>query len=80
NKTWIANYPDYTPENITENHATSLDLYEKTIIQFPYREAVSCHDVNLTFIELDKLATNFDCFLQNKLGIKYGDRVEIVLP
>ncbi|KFJ38782.1 long-chain-fatty-acid--CoA ligase [Francisella tularensis] len=80
NKTWIANYPDYTPENITENHATILDLYEKTIIQFPYREAVSCHDVNLTFIELDKLATKMASFLQNNLGINKGDRVAIVLP
>ncbi|NDT08327.1 long-chain fatty acid--CoA ligase, partial [Francisella tularensis subsp. holarctica] len=74
------NYPDYTPENITENHATILDLYEKTIIQFPYREAVSCHDVNLTFIELDKLATKMASFLQNNLGINKGDRVAIVLP
>ncbi|MWZ13639.1 long-chain fatty acid--CoA ligase [Francisella tularensis] len=80
NKTWIANYPDYTPENITENHATILDLYEKTIIQFPYREAVSCHDVNLTFIELDKLTTKMASFLQNNLGINKGDRVAIVLP
>ncbi|ACD31008.1 long-chain-fatty-acid--CoA ligase [Francisella tularensis] len=80
NKTWIANYPDYTPENITENRATILDLYEKTIIQFPYREAVSCHDVNLTFIELDKLATKMASFLQNNLGINKGDRVAIVLP
>lgn len=34
NKTWIANYPDYTPENITENHATILDLYEKQLYNF----------------------------------------------
>lgn len=79
-KTWIANYPDYTPENITENQDTVLDLYEKTIIQFPYREAVSCHDVNLTFIELDELATKMASFLQNNLGINKGDRVAIVLP
>lgn len=79
-KTWIDNYPDYTPENITENQDTVLDLYEKTIIQFPYREAVSCHDVNLTFIELDELATKMASFLQNNLGINKGDRVAIVLP
>lgn len=80
NKTWLANYPDYTPENIAENHDTILDLYEKAIIQFPYREAVSCHDVNLTFLELDKLATKIASFLQNKLRINKGDRVAIVLP
>ena len=79
-KTWIANYPDYTPENITENQDTVLDLYEKTIMQFPYREAISCHDVNLTFIELDKLATKMASFMQNNLGINKGDRVAIVLP
>ncbi|ALB01887.1 long-chain fatty acid--CoA ligase [Francisella persica ATCC VR-331] len=80
NKTWLANYPDYTPENIAENHDTVLDLYEKAIIQFPYREAVSCHDVNLTFLELDKIATKIASFLQNKLRINKGDRVAIVLP
>ncbi|MDE4996524.1 AMP-binding protein, partial [Francisella tularensis subsp. holarctica] len=61
-------------------HDTILDPYEKTIIQCPYREAVSCQDVNLTFIELDKLSTKMASFLQNNLGINKGDRVAIVLP
>lgn len=70
NKTWISNYPEYTPADIQENQYTILDLYEKSIIQFPYRDAVSCHDVNLTFCELDDLATKVASFLQNDLNIK----------
>ncbi|MBK2297279.1 long-chain-fatty-acid--CoA ligase [Francisella philomiragia] len=80
NKTWISNYPEYTPADIQENQYTILDLYEKSIIQFPYRDAVSCHDVNLTFCELDDLATKVASFLQNDLNIKKGDRVAIILP
>lgn len=80
NKTWLSNYPDYAPKNIEENQYTVLDLYEKTIIQFPYKEAISCHDVNLTFLQLDSLATKMASFLQNDLGVQKGDRVAIVLP
>lgn len=80
NKTWISNYPEYASADIQENQYTILDLYKNTIIQFLYRDAVSCHDVNLTFCELDDLATSVASFLQNDLNIQKGDRVAIVLP
>ncbi|GAB4224236.1 MAG: long-chain fatty acid--CoA ligase [Francisella sp.] len=79
-KTWVSNYPQYTPENIPENEDTVLDLYQKAIAQFPYREAVSCHDFSLTFTEIDNLATKMASFMQKKLDINKGDRVAIVLP
>ncbi|MDE4982577.1 AMP-binding protein, partial [Francisella tularensis subsp. holarctica] len=53
---------------------------QKTIKQLPYREAVSCHDLKLNFIELYKLDTKMASFLQNNLGINKVDRVAIVLP
>ena len=76
----VCNYPSQTPKNIEKNQYTILDLYEKAINQFPYRDAVSCHDVNLTFSQLDDLATKIASYLQNELGIAKGDRVAIVLP
>lgn len=79
-KTWLSNYPENTPKDIESNIYTLLDLYEKAILQYPYRDAVSCHDVNLSFSQVDDLATKVASFLQNDLGIEKGDRVAIVLP
>ncbi|ASG67539.1 long-chain-fatty-acid--CoA ligase [Francisella halioticida] len=79
-KTWLSNYPKNTPKDIEPNAYTLLDLYEKVILQYPYRDAVSCHDVNLSFSQLDDLATKVASFLQNDLAIEKGDRVAIVLP
>lgn len=79
-QTWLSNYPDYAPKDIDENQDTLLNMYERTISQFPYKNAVSCHDVNLTFSQLDSLATKMASFLQNELGIQKGDRFAIVLP
>ncbi|API86473.1 long-chain-fatty-acid--CoA ligase [Francisella uliginis] len=79
-KTWLSNYPENTPKDIEPNIYTLLDLYEKAILQYPYRDAVSCHDVNLSFSQVDDLATKIASFLQNDLGIEKGDRVAIVLP
>ncbi|MED7819254.1 MULTISPECIES: long-chain-fatty-acid--CoA ligase [unclassified Francisella] len=79
-KTWLSNYPEHTPKDVEPNTYTLLDLYEKAILQYPYREAVSCHDVNLSFSQIDDLATKIASFLQNDLGIEKGDRVAIVLP
>ncbi|QIW09844.1 long-chain fatty acid--CoA ligase [Francisella sp. LA112445] len=79
-KTWLSNYPENTPKDIEPNIYTLLELYEKAILQYPYRDAVSCHDVNLSFTQLDDLATKVASFLQNDLGVEKGDRVAIVLP
>lgn len=80
NKTWVYNYPEYAPKDIEKNDYTILDMYEKAIAQFPYKQAVACHDVNLSFLELDDLATKMASFLQHNLGIQKGDRIAIVLP
>ena len=79
-QTWLANYPEYAPDNIEDNQHTILDMYERAICQFPYNDAVCCHDVNLTFSQLDNLATKMASYLQNELCIQKGDRFAIVLP
>ena len=80
NQTWLSNYPAHTPKTVDENEHTILDLYEKTIIEHPYQTAISCHEVDFSFSEIDEISTRFASYLQNDLGIKKGDRVAIVLP
>ena len=83
NMTWTSQYHesafDYI-DDINDNQDTILDLYENTVRKFPYREAISCHNENYTFIKIDHLATTMASYLQNTLGVKKGDRVAIVLP
>ncbi|AXA33763.1 long-chain-fatty-acid--CoA ligase [Francisella adeliensis] len=79
-ETWLNNYPATAQKDIEENNETILDLYEKTVIRYPFNIAVSCHEVDFTFTQIDNLATHLASYLQNDLGIKKGDRVAIVLP
>lgn len=80
NETWLNNYPSSTPRTIEENIETVLDLYEKTVLQYPNNTAVSCHEIDFSFNKIDSLATHLASYLQNDLGVRKGDRVAIVLP
>ena len=80
NQTWLTNYPVHVPKTIEENDHSILDLYEKTITEYPDQVAISCHGVDFSFDKIDSLATKLASYLQNELGIKKGDRVAIVLP
>ncbi|TDT72112.1 long-chain acyl-CoA synthetase [Allofrancisella inopinata] len=79
-QTWLNNYSKHVPTTIDNNAQTILDFYENTIIQFPYKIALSCHEVDFTYSKLDDLATKLASYLQNNLGVQKGDRVAIILP
>ena len=46
----------------------------------PDRTALTCLGTDLSFRELERLASAFAAFLQHDLGLKKGDRLAIMLP
>jgi long-chain acyl-CoA synthetase len=78
---WLQHYPDYMPNEITEPPFDSITaLYEDSSKNFATLPAVENMDKKITFGELNDLATHFAAFLQQKCGLKPGDRIAIQMP
>jgi long-chain acyl-CoA synthetase len=78
---WFAHYPAGTPKEIGPYEFSSLiELFETSCKKYSDRVAFENMGVQLTFAEVDKLATHFAAYLQSELGLKKGDRIAIQMP
>ncbi|MGH8782251.1 AMP-binding protein [Paraburkholderia sp.] len=77
---WYASYPPDVPRDIDVNQYESLpQFFDECVEQFRERIAYVSVGSNLTYGELGRKATAFAAWLQ-KIGVKPGDRVAIMLP
>ena len=80
-KPWLSEYPAGVPQTINLDEFRSVaDVLQRAFDRFRHRPAFICMDKVLSYEELDKLSLQFASFLRNKLGLKKGDRVAIMLP
>ena len=80
-KIWLKNYQSGVPAEINVNQYKSVaEVFEKSVSKFADRPAFACMDKIITYRELDKLTRDFGAYLQNKLGLKKGDRVAVMMP
>jgi long-chain acyl-CoA synthetase len=80
-KPWLASYPPGVPAEIDSNRYRSLaHLAEESFAKFAARTAYVQMDKALSFSELDRQSRAFGAWLQQRAGIKRGDRVAIMMP
>ena len=80
-KTWLDSYPEGIPHEINlEEHSSVLDIFEKSVSLYANNPAFYNMGKTLTYAELDIKARDFAAYLQNKLGLKHGDRLAIMMP
>lgn len=80
-KIWLKNYQAGVPAEVNVNDYKSVaEVFEKSVSKFADRPAFACMDKIITYRELDKLTRDFGAYLQNKLGLKKGDRVAVMMP
>lgn len=80
-KPWLQHYPDYMPAEIIEPPFNSLAaMCEDACRQFPAIPALENMDKQISFAELNELATQFASFLQHECMLKPGDRIAIQMP
>jgi len=80
-KPWLASYPPGVPAEIDSNRYRSLaHLAEESFAKFASRTAYVQMDKALSFGELDRQSRAFGAWLQQRAGIKRGDRVAIMMP
>jgi long-chain acyl-CoA synthetase len=80
-KHWLAAYGEKIPCEINpDSHPSVLAMLEAAMQRFAEKPAFRSFGHMLTYADADRLSRNFAAFLQNKLGVKKGDRIAVMLP
>ena len=78
---WIQSYGARTPAQIDANAYPSLvGLMDAAIARYRDRAAFRSFANTLSYGEFDARAHAFAAFLQQRLGVKKGDRIAVMLP
>jgi long-chain acyl-CoA synthetase len=80
-KIWLRQYPKGVNSEINpERYHSITDLFEESVKKFSDTPAFINLGREISFSELDQLSAAFASFLQNKAGLKKGDRIAIQMP
>ena len=78
---WINQYPKNIPAEIELDHFKSLlELFDDCFSKFGNQVAFENMGKSMTFNELNLLSHNFAAYLQQRCGLKKGDRIAIQMP
>jgi long-chain acyl-CoA synthetase len=80
-KHWLAAYGEKIPSEINANgHRSMSELLEGAMQRYADRPAFRCFGQILTYADTDRLSRDFAAYLQQRLGVKKGDRIAVMLP
>lgn len=80
-KPWLKNYPTHVPAEIGWKCYDSIpELIQKICQKFSRKSAITNFGVHLSYSRLYQLSEYFAAFLQQKLQLKKGNRIAIMLP
>lgn len=78
-KAWMKSWPKSVPRSLAYPEISLGEVLHRSSAEFPNKIAVHYSDHEITFGELDDLASRFGKALQD-LGVNKGDRVALYLP
>ncbi len=79
-KPWIKHYPNGVPSEIPTSTETLTSMLKQAALKFPKNVALSCHDHDMTYEQVDHYSNKVAAFLHYELGFKQGDKIAIMLP
>lgn len=80
-KIWLKSYPEGMPAEINVNaYASLVEVLEESVKKFKNKPSFSNFGTTITYEELDNATRDLAAFLQQKFGLKKGDRVAIMMP
>lgn len=81
-KPWLETFKKYgIPETVnTEKYPSLVHLLEDAMQKYADKPAFRSFGQTLTYAQTDKLSGDFAAWLQNKLGVKKGDRIAVMSP
>lgn len=78
---WYNEYPSGVPHEINPKEYSSInDILKQSFKKYKDRPAFSNFNKEYSYGEIDILSRKFASYLQNKLGLKKGDRVALMMP
>jgi long-chain acyl-CoA synthetase len=77
---WLATYGSIPTEVNPDAYRSVVDMMEQAMARFADKPAFRCAGQTLSYAEVDKLSRDFAAYLQNKLGVKKGDRIAVMSP
>jgi long-chain acyl-CoA synthetase len=81
NRHWLTSYGErITAEINPDAYGSVLEMLESAMTRYAADPAFRCFGETLTYADTDRLSRAFAAFLQNRLGIKKGDRIAVMLP
>ena len=80
NRHWQISYGDVPHEINADAHASVTQMMEEAMQRYAERPAFRCAGQTLSYADMDRLSRDFAAYLQNKLGVKKGDRIAVMTP
>lgn len=78
---WHKFYHETTPTEINLGELNSIATsLERACKKYATKTALTCLDTDITYRELDRLATNLASYFQNVLRLEKGTRIALMLP
>ena len=80
-KIWLKSYPEGIPAEVDVNvYSSIVDVFEQSVKKFADKPSFTNFGTTLTYREMDNATRDLAAFLQQRLGLKKGDRVAVMMP
>jgi long-chain acyl-CoA synthetase len=78
---WLATYGERIPDEIDPDAYDSVvTMLEAAMRQYADRPAFRCFGQTLSYADTDRLSRDFAAYLQQRIEVKKGERVAVMLP
>lgn len=77
---WTSSYGEIPASINADRYSSVLELLNGAMTQHADKPAFKAYGKTLTYGDVDRLAGSFASYLQNRLGVKKGDRVAVMMP
>ncbi len=77
---WTQSYADIPAEIDADRFASMVDLLDAALERHASRPAFKAFGQTLSYADVDRLSRSFASYLQNRLGVRQGDRVAVMMP
>jgi long-chain acyl-CoA synthetase len=77
---WQASYGEMPKEINAEAHRSVVSMLEDAMKRFADKPAFRCFGQTISYAGVDGQSRAFAAYLQNKLGVKKGDRIAVMSP
>src|SRR5262249_53241383 len=77
----LAVVEDRIPEEINPDaYASVVEMLEEAMLRFADKPAFRCFGQTLSYADVDRLSRDFAAYLQQRLEVKKGERIAVMLP